>query len=150
MTDAPRTAAPDQAAVSLRPIEMADASRVHEWASQARSCCYQTWGPNTREETEAFVSEAVTAWQQPMNARFVWAAIGAGDALVGLAENKHLTNTCVEIGYAVHTDCWGRGIGTTIARAQLAMAFADPLTGGFRRPAIQGTPRLRVSYAVRD
>lgn len=70
--------------LSLRPIEMSDAGRVHEWASVERACRYQPWGPNTRDETEHFVAEAVRATKRPNWSRQVWAATLPGLDVVGI------------------------------------------------------------------
>jgi RimJ/RimL family protein N-acetyltransferase len=45
--------------------------------------------------------------------------------VVGIGEIKRNTATCVEIGYAVHVNHWGRGLGTEIAGLLLGAAFAD-------------------------
>lgn len=50
---------PDVSRLQLRPIEVGDAARVHQWASQPAACRYQPWGPNTVAETDAFVTAAV-------------------------------------------------------------------------------------------
>lgn len=129
----------------LRPIDVADADRVHEWASQERACRYQAWGPNTREETVSFVSDAARTWERPDGPRHVWAAESPALGVIGMGEIKRLSNSCVEIAYAVHVDYWGRGRGTEIARLLLAIAFADPAV-----ERVQGTcdPRNLASSAV--
>ena len=47
--------------VDLRPVAEADWRAVHGWASQEEVCRYQAWGPNTEDQTRAFVAEAVAA-----------------------------------------------------------------------------------------
>lgn len=74
-------------AIVLRPIQLADADRVHEWASHERACRFQSWGPNAREETDAFVAEAARTWEQPDGPRLVWAASSA-HRVVGMGELK--------------------------------------------------------------
>lgn len=135
----------ERTVLSLRAIEMADAGRVHEWASVERACRYQPWGPNTREETEDFVAEAVRASKRPSASRLVWAATSPDLGVVGIGEIKRITATCAEIAYSVHVEHWGRGFGTQIARLLLAVAFADPIV-----ERVQGTcdPRNLASAAV--
>ena len=134
----------DRLTVVLRPIEAADADRVHEWASQEQACRFQPWGPNTREETGGFVAEAASLWERPEGPRLVWAAASAL-GVVGMGELKRNTSSCAEIAYAVHVDHWGRGLGTEIARLLLATAFADPAV-----ERVQATcdPRNLASAAV--
>lgn len=115
-------------ALSLRPITVDDTPRIHQWTSDERGCRYQTWGPNTLPETEAFVVAAVDAWTDESAARRVWVAIDPGLGVVGIGELKRRTNSCLEIAYAVHVDLWGRGLGTEIALLLLDVAFADTTT----------------------
>jgi ribosomal-protein-alanine N-acetyltransferase len=130
--------------VVLHQIEAADADRVHEWASQERACRFQPWGPNTREQTGDFVSEAVRTWERPGGPRLVWAASSAL-GFIGMGEIKRHTTSCADIAYAVHVAYWGRGLGTQIARLLLAIAFANPAV-----ERVQGTcdPRNLASAAV--
>ena len=136
---------PQRTFLSLRPIELADAGRVHEWASDERACRYQPWGPATRDETEGFVAEAVRASRQSDGSRQVWAATFPDLDVVGIGEVKRVTSTSAEIGYAVHVEQWGRGFATQIARLLLGMAFVDPDV-----ERVQGTcdPRNLASAAV--
>jgi [ribosomal protein S5]-alanine N-acetyltransferase len=133
------------AAVELRPIQVSDADRVHEWASQERACRFQPWGPNTVEETVSFVTEAALTWGRPDGSRLVWAAASPALGLVGIGEIKRRSPSCAEIAYAVHVDYWGRGLGTEIARLLLPISFADPEV-----ERVQGTcdPRNLASAAV--
>lgn len=103
------------------------------------------WGPNTRDETEAFVAEAVRASTRPDRSRQVWAATLPDLDVVGIGEVKRVTGTCAEIAYAVHLEQWGRGFATQIARLLLGVAFADPVV-----ERVQGTcdPRNLASAAV--
>ncbi|MGH3599712.1 MAG: GNAT family N-acetyltransferase [Pseudonocardiaceae bacterium] len=131
----------DQTEVALRP----DADRVHEWASMERACRYQPWGPNTREQTHAFVADAARTWEQSDGQRRVFAAESATLGVFGIGEIKRNTATCAEIAYAVHIDLWGRGLGTQIARVLVSTAFANPAV-----ERVQGTcdPRNVASAAV--
>lgn len=110
--------------VQLRPIHGSDTDRVHEWASQERACRYQAWGPNSYDQTAAFVADAVRAWSE-LGARRVWAAVTAPDGVIGLGEVHRHSDSCCEIGYAVHVDHWGLGRGTEIARHLIAESFGD-------------------------
>ena len=47
--------------LELRAPRLADWERVHEWASRPEVCRYQVWGPNSPDETRAFVAAAVAA-----------------------------------------------------------------------------------------
>jgi RimJ/RimL family protein N-acetyltransferase len=110
--------------VALRPIDIDDWAAVHEWASTIEACRYQGWGPNTVAETKAFVAQAVSEWSHQQQDRYVWVAERQG-AVIGLGELTVSSQRWRqgEVGYAVHVNHWGRGLGTTIARSLLTIAF---------------------------
>jgi RimJ/RimL family protein N-acetyltransferase len=126
--------------VTLRALSVGDTDAVHSWASLPEVCRYQPWGPNSYEETEAFVREAVAA---PAGRR-VFAVVADGE-VVGVAELRVRGASTGEISYAVHPRCWGRGIATAAARELLRVGFTEL---GLHR--IFGTcdPRNTASAAV--
>jgi RimJ/RimL family protein N-acetyltransferase len=113
--------------VTLRPIEMRDWQRVHEWASTEPACRFQPWGPNSPEDSRQFVADALAAWEQDPIRRRVWAAEAEGQGLVGLGELavQSVKHRQGEIGYAVHLDLWGKGYGEAIARGLLQRGFGE-------------------------
>jgi [ribosomal protein S5]-alanine N-acetyltransferase len=132
--------------IALRPIDIEDWTAVHEWASTIEVCRYQAWGPNTVAETKAFVARAVSEWSCQPQDRYVWiaeeqrTAVGLGELTISSHEWRQ-----GEMGYIVHVDHWGRGIGTAIARALLEIAF-----GSMDLHRVMGTcdPRNLPSAAV--
>ncbi|MEU8664165.1 GNAT family N-acetyltransferase [Actinoplanes philippinensis] len=126
--------------LTLRPLTLDDVAAVHEWAALPESCRYQAWGPNTYEQTEAYVRSAVAA----PPGRHVF-AVQAGGEVVGTAELRLHGSSTAEIAYAVHPRVWGRGIATAAARELLRRGF-----GEHGRHRIFGTcdPRNTASAAV--
>jgi [ribosomal protein S5]-alanine N-acetyltransferase len=125
----------------LRPLAIGDTAAVHEWAALPESCRYQTWGPNTYEQTEDYVRAAVSA---PAAGRHVFAVV-ADNQVVGTAELKLHGASTGEIAYAVHPRVWGRGIATAAARQLVRWGFDE-----YGRHRIFGTcdPRNVASAAV--
>ncbi|MFD8197537.1 GNAT family N-acetyltransferase [Streptomyces wuyuanensis] len=112
--------------MTLSGIELADWRAVHSWASLAQVCRFQTWGPNTEEQTRAFVATAVGAWAHSPQQRFAYAARIEGD-VAGMGE-PHVRSGGQrqgEIPYAVHPRAWGQGVGTAIGKELLARGFED-------------------------
>ncbi|MFE6777503.1 GNAT family N-acetyltransferase [Streptomyces sp. NPDC057702] len=112
--------------VTLHRTELADWRAVHTWASLAQVCRFQAWGPNTEEETQAFVAAAVEAWSDTPRRRYAYVARRAGEA-VGMGE-LHVRSQRQrqgEITYVVHPAVWGRGVGTAIGAALLARGFGE-------------------------
>jgi ribosomal-protein-alanine N-acetyltransferase len=133
--------------VSLRPLTVADWPRVHEWASTAAACRFQVWGPNSPEETRAFVEAAAREWTVNPLTRRVWAAEAEGDGVIGIGE-LHVRDQEEGqggIAYAVHVDLWGRGYGEAIARAVVQIAFDEV---GLHRVVATCDPRNVASARV--
>ena len=104
----------------LRALIEDDWPAVHDWARRPEACRYQAWGPNTPEQTRAFVREAA----RPSATRFVFAVLDAG-AVAGMGE-LHLRGPHQgEIAYVIHPDRWGRGLATGAARLLVDLAFAE-------------------------
>lgn len=114
----------DQVETALRPIEVGDWEPVHSFACLPEASRYQTWGPNSEEQTQVFVRAAAHAWTHTPQSRFVYAASVAGK-LVGLGELniRSSAQRQGEISYLVHPDVWGRGVGTAIGRSLLQNGF---------------------------
>ncbi|MET7856492.1 GNAT family protein [Streptomyces sp. NPDC005318] len=113
-----------RSSVHLRRIELNDWQAVHAWASLHQACRYQHWGPNTEQQTYAFIQDAVDAWSQTPQQRFSYAATFDGE-LAGMGE-LHLRNAVHrqgEISYVVHPRVWGQGVGTAIGRELLRRGF---------------------------
>jgi RimJ/RimL family protein N-acetyltransferase len=126
--------------VTLRPLALDDVEAVHGWASLPESRRYQTWGPNTYEETQAYVRAAVTASAD----RSVFAVVLDGE-VVGSAVLTLRGSSTAEIADGVHPRRWGQGIATAAARELLRLGF-----GEHGRHRIFGTcdPRHLASSAV--
>ncbi|MBN3928257.1 GNAT family N-acetyltransferase [Streptomyces verrucosisporus] len=110
--------------MTLEKITLGDWRAVHSWARLAEACLFQSWGPNTEEQTRAFVRTAVDAWSEWPQRRFPYVA-RLGDTVVGMGE-LHIRGRARrqgEITYIVHPRVWGRGVGTEIGCALLSLGF---------------------------
>src|SRR3954464_1614621 len=153
-------------ASTLRPVTLADWSAVHSWASLPQFCRFQPWGPNSEAESRAHVQAAIDAWSRTPRQRWVYLAcldgrpIGSGE--VRIHSRGHRQG---EIAYGVHPSLWGRGLGTGIGHALLAIGFAeldlhrvhatcDPRNLGsarvLRRLGMTYEGRLRHTTLIRD
>ncbi|MFG3053457.1 GNAT family N-acetyltransferase [Kitasatospora sp. NPDC048239] len=112
--------------VTLRELVVGDWRAVHAFAGLPEACRYQAWGPNTEEQTRAFVQDAVDARLQSPQTRFAYAAC-LGDDLIGIGELKvrSRAHRQGEISYLVHPRVWGRGVGTAIGGQLLARGFSQ-------------------------
>jgi RimJ/RimL family protein N-acetyltransferase len=122
----------------------AGASVRTTWARLPEACRYQAWGPNTADQTRAFVQAAADGWRRDPPVRFAFAVV-TGGTVVGTADLKLRGDRQGEIGYAVHPACWGRGLATQAARRLLDRGFQEH---GLHRIAATCDPRNAASARV--
>lgn len=132
----------DLGPVRLARFTPADADDVHAFASDPRVCEHMTWGPNTLDETRAFLAEA----SRPAPGSLPVAVVHE-DRVVGSAAvwTTNATDRCGELGYTLRTDVWGRGYATLVARALLRRGFDDL---GLERVAATCSPANTASARV--
>lgn len=114
--------------ISLREFQLDDWKDVHEYASQERACTYQPWGPNSEDQTRAFVGKIIEDAKEELRTRFVFAVtieddtkvIGAGEINV-----RDLGNRRGEIAYIINPQYWGNGCATEVARLLLQFGFSQ-------------------------
>jgi RimJ/RimL family protein N-acetyltransferase len=101
-------------------------------------------GPNTPDETQAFVRGAAAAWDVRPQTRFVHAVVFDG-AVVGSADLLLRGGRQGEIGYGIHPRLWGRGLGTAVAALLLDIGFGER---GLHRVYATCDPRNAASARV--
>lgn len=69
----------------LREFRQQDWADVHKYASQEVVCRYQTWGPNSEEDTKEFIQDALDEAKQTPRERYVFAIIHQ-ETLIGAVE----------------------------------------------------------------
>lgn len=110
----------------LRDFTWDDLEDVHEWGADPEVSRYEAWGPNTIDDTRAFVERvlAATALRPRTEHTLLTAiretgrAIGAGVLYLRSEENR-----AGEIGYILKRNYWGQGFGTEIAQTLLEFGF---------------------------
>jgi len=87
----------------LREFRQQDWVDVHKYASQEVVSRYQTWGPNSEEDTKEFIQDALDEATQTPRERYVFAIIHQ-ETVIGAVEMmiKDFTNKVGEIGYIVN------------------------------------------------
>jgi len=101
----------------LRDLEPTDIDAVHEYASSIDVVLHQEWGPNTIEQTRAYIAGCVLTNSLPDRSTLELAAVLNDGSLIGsyrasLSEG----GTQAEIGYSLNPRYWNKGYGTEAAK----------------------------------
>jgi len=110
--------------IFLREFTEHDWFDVHKYASQEIVCQYQTWGPNTEEDSKAFIHDVLEEAKQIPRERYVFAIIYQ-EIVIGAVEIMitNFTNQVGEIGYSINPYYWGKGIATESAKLVITFGF---------------------------
>lgn len=112
--------------ILLREFRENDWEKVHSYASDPEVVRYMDWGPNTKEETKAFISRSISSQKEEPRRKYTLAItlkgenkpIGSCDICVASSENKEGW-----IGYCLNRQSWNKGYATETAEALLKFGF---------------------------
>ena len=121
--------------IELRPLATSDWEAVHKWARLEEVTRYQAWGPNTAEQTKAFLRQAAEAWAAEPQTWFIYGILLAG-AVIGTVELNLRGDGQGEIGYSLDPSLLGPG-------TRDRRGGADPRDRVHRAPAAPDLRDLR-------
>ncbi|WP_062464180.1 GNAT family N-acetyltransferase [Demequina soli] len=120
----------ETARLLLRPFRLDDEADVHVYASDPAVCRFTEWGPNSEDDTRAWVADAAAAgipahWAITLrhDALGAGGTIAAGTVVGGVGvygEGRgplEASPQIRELGWVVRRDLWGRGIATEAVHA---------------------------------
>jgi RimJ/RimL family protein N-acetyltransferase len=110
----------------LRDLKEADWHSIHYYASDPEVVRYMNWGPNTQEETKAFIQRALAGQNEKPRRNYTLAIvarnentlIGGCSIYVSNPENREGW-----IGYCFNRLFWGQGYATETAKALVDFGF---------------------------
>lgn len=110
----------------LRDFRLEDTEAVHAYGSDPEVTTYMPWGPNSPQDTAAFMARA-------LERQATWPRLDLGLAIELKAEGgvvgsialhlRDIPNATVELGYVLRRDLWGRGLVSEAAEALVALGF---------------------------
>jgi RimJ/RimL family protein N-acetyltransferase len=110
----------------LRAFSQADFDDVHAYAIDPDVVRYMDWGPNSLEDTQAFLDRSFAAQLRwPRSDVNLAVQHLADDRVIGairLGVNDEAARTG-DIGYSLSSTYWRQGLGTEAARAMVAAGF---------------------------
>ena len=134
----------------LREFRESDLDAVHAYGCDPEVARFMVWGPNTPEDSRAFLDRALEA-QQTWPRASVNAAVERADSgrLIGSAELRVIdaANDWGEFGYCFHQDAWGQGYGPEAASTLIVQGFG-PM--GLHRITATCDVRNRRSWRVME
>jgi ribosomal-protein-alanine N-acetyltransferase len=110
----------------LRPFRLDDWPDIHEYAVDPEISRYQDWGPNSVDDTRAFVLRCRDASQNPAKRGYFFSIARLhDDRHIGGCRMKINANKTDEasIGYTIGPKCWNLGFATEAAIALIAFGF---------------------------
>ena len=110
----------------LRPFVESDLPSVHEYASDPSVVCFVEWGPNTEEESAAFIRRAAAgAREEPCGNHELAVVLNSEHRLIGGCGLRIRSAVYgeAEVGYCLNRKYWGKGYATETALALLRYGF---------------------------
>ena len=114
--------------ITLVEMEMKYWEDIHAYASLPKVSQFKQWRPNTEENTLTYMQQVIENKKKDKPSRYVYAIKEVSqERIIGAAELFQIDflNKSGEIGYIVHPDYWGKGIGTNVARQLLMIGFSE-------------------------
>ena len=103
-----------------------DFKRVHIYASLPHVSQYSDWGPNTEEETQKFISEAIKKSKKKPRYEFELAVVlKKENLLIGGCEIKREweKGSVANLGYIINPDFQNKGYATEAATKLISFGF---------------------------
>ena len=110
----------------LREFDRDDWESVHEYAVDPEVYRYMPWGPNSEDETRAFIERAIARRLEEPRTYFELAiTLREGGRLGGGGGIRHDDGSTrsANMGYCLRRDAWGQGIGTEAAGGLVGFGF---------------------------
>lgn len=134
----------------MREFRESDLDAVHVYGSDPEVVRFMDWGPNTLEDTRAFLGRMFAAqaqWPRPdVNLAVEHVADGRviGAIRLGITD---AANRTADLGYSFARSYWRQGLGVEAARAMLDVGFRAL---GLHRIHAHCDPRNAGSYGVME
>lgn len=107
----------------IRDFKMEDWIEVHKYASSHEVTEYMIWGPNSEDETKAYIEQQMTKQHSSDRTDYELGVIlKKTNKLIGGC-GIHIKENNAEIGYCFNPEFWGNGYATEASKAMLILGF---------------------------
>ncbi len=108
----------------LRPFTLGDIDAVHEYSTSLEVTRFMEWGPNTYEDTKAFVENVVNNNDNPARLDHDFLVTLKDGTVIGACSlNFKTLDTAPSLGWVYLQNHWNNGYATEAAIALLGYAF---------------------------
>jgi RimJ/RimL family protein N-acetyltransferase len=110
----------------LRDYRGDDLDAVQVYASDLEVCRFMEWGPNTPDDTRAFLETVVASAREQPRSAYELAITREGEVIggVGLRVDS-VAHQRGNVGWVVRRDAWGQGYATEAARALIGFGVTS-------------------------
>ena len=110
----------------IRDFNQTDLNAIHEYSSDPEVVRYMPFGPNTPEQSKAFLDRAISRQTNEPRIDYELAVtLKDTGAIVGHCRINKVSDIAAHIGYIYHKKHWGKGYATETARALVAYGFTQ-------------------------
>ena len=103
----------------LRPPTIDDFEAFHSWCSNAENTRYMSFGPNSEEETKAWLAGAKPGRDFAVVLKETNAVIGSGGIYPDASNDTGM------LGWILHMNYWKQGYGTEFGKELIRYGFED-------------------------
>lgn len=115
----------DTQRLQLRDYLPSDIEAVHHYGQDLQVVKYMLWGPNTKEETQAFINQAITeSLIEPRHSYNLAVIEKTSGHLIG-GISLSVAQQRAEIGWILDRRSWGKGYATEAAQALIRFGFEE-------------------------
>jgi RimJ/RimL family protein N-acetyltransferase len=110
----------------LRKWQESDFAAVHDYAKVMENVRFMPFGPNTEEETKAFLTRSIARYADDPMIDYTYAVtLRETGQVIGGCSLTILRNQEASLGWILHRDHWKKGYGTELAGALIRFGFAE-------------------------
>lgn len=120
----------DTESLSFRELTTDDFGAIHAYASDPEAVQFMVWGPNTLEQTSAFIAECERERLAVPRIGWTFVVVRKTDGrLIGTCALhvvvSEINRDQASLGYILRRDAWGFGYATEAAKALIAFGFGE-------------------------
>nr|WP_154896490.1 GNAT family protein [Paenibacillus xylanexedens] len=129
----------------LREIGLDDWESIHTYTISPEVTQYTAWGPNTEQDTTAYIEQVLQSQQEQPRSQFDLAVCLKTDGTLVGSVGIYTEGTNAEMGYVMNPQYQGRGYAAEASQALLGLGFN---TLGVHRIYAKCRPNNKASERV--